>query len=216
MSKEIWKPIPGYEDYYEVSTLGRVKRIKGKKGTHIGRILEGTLHNGYLTVELSSEDEAKVYRINRLVARTFIPNPENKPEVNHINGIKTDNRVENLEWVTHNENIQHAWKTGLICMTVAQRKKISEVNTGRHHSEATISKLREAQKRRDYSEEDKRKLFHSKKIIRVEDGKVFNSICKAAQFCGLKSNSGISLCLTGKMKTAGGYHWKYLNLEDPD
>lgn len=209
MAEETWKPIPGYEDYYEVSTLGRVKRIKGKKGTHIGRILEGTLRNGYLTVELASDDAAKVYRINRLVAQTFIPNPENKLEVNHINGIKTDNRVENLEWATHNENIQHAWETGLIRMTAAQRKKISEVNTGRHPSEATRSKMREAQKRRDYSEEDKRKLFHPKKIIRVEDGKVFNSIRMARQFCGLKSDSGISQCLTGKLKTAGGYHWKY-------
>lgn len=67
----------------------------------------------YLRVDLHKDGKGKSMPIHRLVATAFIPNPENKGEVNHINGIKTDNRVENLEWVTHKENVHHAYKTGL-------------------------------------------------------------------------------------------------------
>ena len=69
--------------------------------------------NGYLEIGLKTANKSKWYRVHRLVAQHYIPNPENKPFVNHINGIKTDNRVENLEWVTHTENMKHASETGL-------------------------------------------------------------------------------------------------------
>ena len=102
--QETWKPIAGYEELYEVSDLGRVRSL-GNDGT---RVLKGSkLKNGYLNVCLSKNGNKKTYSIHRLVALTFIPNPNDLPQVNHINEDKTDNRVVNLEWVSAKENCNH-------------------------------------------------------------------------------------------------------------
>ncbi len=108
---EEWKIVEGY-DHYEVSNFGRIcstaygypRLLKGQKDA-MG-YLHYRLHNG--------TDKVKLEKEHRLVAKAFLPvSDEGFKEVNHINGIKTDNRVENLEWVTRGENIRHAWKTGL-------------------------------------------------------------------------------------------------------
>lgn len=108
--KEIFKPVPEFE-MYEVSNLGRIKSFALYPD---GRILKPSVtRDGYLRTALTKDSKVKHLSIHRLVALAFIPNPENKPEVNHINGIKTDNIVDNLEWSTSSENQLHAFKTGL-------------------------------------------------------------------------------------------------------
>ena len=104
--KEIWKDIKGYEGLYQVSNLGRVKRIT------TGRVLKPLKHaNGYLMVKLSKNSIVYTKTVHRLVAEAFIPNPEHKSEINHIDENKTNNNVSNLEWMTRTENINHGTRT---------------------------------------------------------------------------------------------------------
>ena len=109
---EIWKDVKGYEGEYLVSNMGRVKSIKKKFGTlHQETILKpATIWTGYLRVGLVKDKKSKSIFVHRLVAQEFIPNPENKPIINHINGDRTDNRVENLEWCTQKENCNRSDK----------------------------------------------------------------------------------------------------------
>jgi hypothetical protein len=124
ISNEIWKPIDKFKDLYEISSIGRVRSNSRK-----ARILKpGSNKQGYRQVSLGKDWKFNTFRINRLVAIAFIPNPDNKPQVNHINGIKWDDRVENLEWVTAKENSIHAFKIGLKTINdLCMKKKIEAV-----------------------------------------------------------------------------------------
>jgi len=123
---EVWKDVVGYEGLYRISNQGTVCRLykNGKVNFMTPRIL-----NGYWRVKLCNGNTQKEYFLHRLIAQAFIPNPENKPEINHINGIKTDNRIENLEWVTRSENAIHATKTGLLKYSEYRYNRARDVNS---------------------------------------------------------------------------------------
>lgn len=109
---EIWRDIPGYEDWYQASNMGRIRSkdryVNYKNNSlalHKGKILSPKISNkGYLEVVLAVNGSNYYKRVHQLVALTFLPNPNNYPHINHINEIKTDNRVENLEWCTPRQN----------------------------------------------------------------------------------------------------------------
>jgi hypothetical protein len=123
MSSQIWKPIDGYLGFYEVSDRGMVRSVNravsvlnGKTRKITGRTIAPKRHSqGYRFVALSKGGAINNRYIHRLVAAAFISNPMRLPLVNHLSGDKTDNRVANLQWVTHAENVQHAYDNGLNC-----------------------------------------------------------------------------------------------------
>jgi hypothetical protein len=104
---EVWRPCPGFEEFYQVSDHGRVRRIKADDDTWVGRVLKPSTDKrwGYHHVSLWKNGKGYPRKVHRLVAQAFIPNPLNLPEVNHKKGTdKTNNRVSNLEWTTRQGN----------------------------------------------------------------------------------------------------------------
>lgn len=132
-TQEIWKPIAECNGEYYVSSWGRVKSFKfGKE-----RILKfGLIGNGYPMIQICyANKKPKCEIIHKLVAILFIPNPDNKPQINHKDGNKLNNHIDNLEWVTAKENTNHAWRTGLfeskrLAIIKSQSKPVVDIVTG--------------------------------------------------------------------------------------
>jgi hypothetical protein len=179
--EEIWKDIPEYEGLYQISNLGNVKSQHSNRmnGQRPGKLLKITLmKNGYMSLELRMSDTNKRHLVHRLIAEVFIPNPDNRPVVNHINGIKNDNRIENLEWCTQSENIRHAIDTGLRGTSFGPAKGTKPWNTGKLLSKEHKDKLREVKLGKP--------SLKKRKVIDTSTGVIYNGIQEAADAFGIK------------------------------
>ncbi|WP_405101481.1 NUMOD4 domain-containing protein [Oceanobacillus sp. FSL H7-0719] len=164
---KIWKDIKGYEGLYQVSKWGRVKSLKRKNlaGTYMKERMFDVYPNnqGYYMVKLSKEGKGRDVSVHRLVAETFIPNPDNKPQVNHIDGNPMNNKVTNLEWVTPQENIDHAWDTGL-------NKNRGEAHSNAKLNEEKVKEIRSLHRLDIYSVKELSEKF------KVSIGAIYNVI----------------------------------------
>lgn len=194
---EIWKDIEGYEGLYQVSNMGRVKSFP--RNTTKGKILKPKKNcKGYLCLNLYKDGKRKSLKVHRLVALTFILNPENLPYVKHKNEIKTDNRVENLEFCTIE---RYNWYSTRI-------DRIIEAHKGKQLSEETKRKLSEANKGKPNYKNRKPILQYTKDNVFIREWESIISI-------NLELNiniASICLCCQGKLKTCGGYIWKYKDI----
>lgn len=189
--QEIWKDIEGYEGIYQVSNLGRVKSLNrtieykdGRKKLYTERVLsQQKYRSGYLGIKLYKNNVYKRIQVHRLVASAFIPNNKGLPYINHKNGIKTDNKVENLEYCTPSYNVQHAWNNGLNVMSESRQ------NNNRRNG------LKTAKKVEQYN-------LNNEKVGE------YNSLREAGRLTKIRYDH-ISECCKRIAKTAGGYIWKY-------
>ena len=181
---EEWKDVKGYEGIYQVSNLGNVKSLNYNR-TGKEKVLRFSKDKDeYLTVILCKDGKLKNFKVHRLVSQAFIPNTENKPCIDHINTNRTDNRVNNLRWVTHKENSNNS-------ISIKKMKiKASKSNLGKFG-----------------------KLSHNHKpILQFSlDGEFIRKwYCAYEVQRELGFNqSGISNCCNGKYKTANGYIWGF-------
>lgn len=196
--KEIWKDIVEYEGIYQVSNLGRVKSLErivlsnGVAMKRKERVLKSSNRQGYRQLTLAKNRSRVQKSVHRLVAEAFIPNPDNKKEINHIDGDKTNNIVDNLEWCTRRENAIHS------VSVLGHKSKLEQI--------------------KPFQFKNDHKCWNSMRVKCVETGEVFDSIAEAGRSKGIARGSlgRIKYCcnkkkLSGKrINSVGGYRWEFI------
>lgn len=196
---EVWKDIEGYEGLYQVSNLGNVRSLNYGRTGEI-KLLKQSTDCGYKRVMLYKDGERERYLVHRLVAMTFIPNPDDLPQVNHKDEDKSNNNVNNLEWCTGEYNMNYG----------SIKERLSESSKGRYHSEESKKKMSESHKGKNKGKDNPT----SKSILMYdEEGNFirrFECIGDANEHFGKPRNfTGINNCLSGRSKTAYGYIFRY-------
>lgn len=180
-----WKDIVGYENEYQINQFGEIRTLKDSPKLKKYDVLKPQIskRNGYIYQMLYKNGKEKLLRVHRLVAMAFLPNPNNLPQVNHKDGNKQNNSVDNLEWCAQSDNMKHAYKNGLQIPSENQRKAIINTN-----------KLKQ------------------KKVCQIKDGEIINTfsgISEASRQTKI-SISCISRCCNLKRKSTNGYEWRFL------
>lgn len=188
MTEEIWKDIKGSNNLYQISNLGRVKSMNYRNSGKEGFLSVYIMNTGYPATHLIIDGKEKTCLIHRLVAEAFIPNPENKPEVDHINCDRTDFRIENLKWVTSKENSNNP----------TTLKNHWSLNGGESYFKGKLGRLN----------------ILSKMVIQLDREyhivKIWDSLMDVHRELGFDCGH-ISNCCLGKRKTHKGYIWMYLD-----
>lgn len=193
---EVWKPIKDFECLYEINNLGEIRSLdreviysNGVKHIHKGKMLKPRKDKyGYLNIVLNKNGKSKTFKVHRLVAITFIPNPNNLPEVNHKDENKLNNSINNLEWCTSKYN----------CNYGNHSKNISKSLTGRTLSEQTKKLM-----------SDSRSIKVVQLSLNDELIKIWNSLRETDKFG--YNHSCVSACCRGIKKTHRGFKWIYYN-----
>lgn len=198
--QEIWKDVVGYEGLYQVSNLGRVKSVARYVDRHAKHVIHKKYikecilkqcenSRGYPCVNLSKDGIVKPKRVHRLVAIAFIPNPENKEQINHKDGNRANPNVNNLEWVTNTENQRHSWK--YLNRQNPHKGKPRPKDSIEKMKAFWVGKVRPTCKR----------------VFCVELNRYFDSVNDACR--ELKIARHIHECCEGERHTCGGYYWKW-------
>lgn len=178
---EIWKSVIGYENLYEVSNLGGVRSLSSNKV-----LKQSSDKGGYLRVNLYNNQVCKTFKVHRLVGSAFIKEEPNKTLIDHINGNRNDNKVENLRWCSNKENHNFS-------LTKATRKELSDNNVKKYGSHGFIKASRKV-------------IQCSKNGIEL---KIWNSIKEASEVLGITKHNIFRVC-NGQRISAGGYTWKFI------
>lgn len=224
LATEEWRDVIGYEGKYQVSNLGRMRSLNYMRTGRVQNLRFKISKGGYCIVNLLKDGKRKTYIVSRLVAIAFIPNPENKPCTDHIDTIRTNNRLSNLRWVTYSENIRNP-------LTYEKHCKLAKTrNLGRKTSEKTKQILRELnlgeknafygkshseesrQKIKDYrlSEVCLRKILKPITQYTLDGVKVRDWACAKYAEVALGIKKGcVTQTAKGRHKSCGGFIWRY-------
>jgi hypothetical protein len=198
MNKEEWRPVCGFESEYLISSIGRVW------SNHSRRILKNKNALGYQYVSLCSHGFRQERRIHRLVAEAFIPNPDSKPTVNHINENKADNRFENLEWATTKEQNAHGTRTVRAMANTDWEARSAKTDYGEIARKHDYYKMNSGQMR-PVLQFDKHGFFVARHAgVGAAARAVSTTPCRICE------------CAKGRRKTSAGFIWKYETSTDAD